>query len=35
VFRDIDERYGGFDIVLLPEFFEKDFGEGGYASRKQ
>jgi hypothetical protein len=25
----IDEKHGGFDIVFLPQFAEKDFGEGG------
>lgn len=35
VFRITDEKYGGFDIVCLPQFFEKDFGESGSRGRKQ
>ena len=35
VFPTIDEKYGGFDIVFLPQFCEKYFSEGGCRGRKQ
>lgn len=35
MFRTIEEKYGGFDIVFVPQFFEKDFGESGCSGRKQ
>jgi len=33
-FCTIYEKYGGFDIVLLSQFFEQDFGESGCSGRK-
>ena len=35
VFRAIYEQCGDFDIVFLPQFFEKDSGESGCRGRKQ
>ena len=29
VLSTINEKYGGFDIVFLAKFTEKDLGEGG------
>jgi hypothetical protein len=35
VFRAIDEKNGGFDIMFLPQFFEKYLGKSGCSGRKQ
>ena len=35
VFGAIDEKHGGFDIVFLPQFFEKYLGKSGCSGRKQ
>jgi len=35
MFRAIYEQRGGFDIVFLPQFFEKDSDESGCRGRKQ
>ena len=35
VFWAIDEKHGGFDIVFLPQFFEKYLGKSGCSGRKQ
>ncbi len=34
MFGAIDEKQGGFDIVFLPQFVEKDFSKSGCSGRK-
>jgi hypothetical protein len=35
VFGPINQKHGGFDIVFLPQFVEKDLGKSGCCGRKQ
>jgi len=34
MFSAIDEKHGGFDIVFLPQFVKKEFGETDRSGRK-
>jgi hypothetical protein len=35
VFRAVNKKYHGFDIVLLTRFAQENFCEGGRSRRKQ